>query len=200
MDLPSSAGSAGLGARIRDARKARSLTQEDLAALLGVSSRSVGDWERGSAEPRSTTAAKLAEILGIAVHANGDTPPDATDDAPGETLPDVINSLAAARGLESGRATARAAGIYPETLRQIRLGVVPEADTLHKIARGLAGPDDIIADVYARLHQAAYRRDRAHYTPPDAAHDMTDAERALVTQLIVTLVNNRRSPDRNGDR
>lgn len=51
------------GQQIRSARERAGLTQEELANRLGVSMRSVGNWERGATVPRSKSAAVEA-ILG----------------------------------------------------------------------------------------------------------------------------------------
>jgi len=60
---------ADLGLRIRRAREAKRLrgqpwTQEHLAALLGVSVRSVGRWEREGTVPRNAIGA-LEQVLGV---------------------------------------------------------------------------------------------------------------------------------------
>jgi transcriptional regulator with XRE-family HTH domain len=49
---------------IVDYRKAKGLTQADLARALGVNVNSVQGWERGS-EPRPKLVPKLAEALGM---------------------------------------------------------------------------------------------------------------------------------------
>ena len=60
---------ADLGRRIRRAREAKRLrgqpwTQEHLAALLGVSVRSIGRWEREGTVPRNSIGA-LEQVLGV---------------------------------------------------------------------------------------------------------------------------------------
>lgn len=50
------------GNEIRDARERAGLTQEALAALLGVSMRTVGNWERGQTVPLNRLA-KIREVL-----------------------------------------------------------------------------------------------------------------------------------------
>ena len=49
--------------RIREARLRMNLTQTELAELLGVSMRSVQEWERGNALPRPRQRRRLARIL-----------------------------------------------------------------------------------------------------------------------------------------
>ncbi len=48
---------------IREKRKALSLTQEQLAALLGVSTPGVNKWEKGSSYPDITLLPALARVL-----------------------------------------------------------------------------------------------------------------------------------------
>jgi transcriptional regulator with XRE-family HTH domain len=46
---------------------ARSLTQVELAGLLGVTSTTVARWERGEREPTFREACRVAAALGVAV-------------------------------------------------------------------------------------------------------------------------------------
>ena len=48
---------------LRAIRKARKMTQEDLALLVGVSASSISQYESGSKTPSFETALKLAEAL-----------------------------------------------------------------------------------------------------------------------------------------
>lgn len=50
------------GTEIRQARERARLTQEQLAHTLGVSLRTVGNWERGASVPRSSEA-RLRDVL-----------------------------------------------------------------------------------------------------------------------------------------
>jgi len=56
--------SQNFGATIRFARERRSLSQEALAELAGLSRNFLGDIERGKASPTLETMSKLAEALG----------------------------------------------------------------------------------------------------------------------------------------
>jgi transcriptional regulator with XRE-family HTH domain len=58
----------GLGARLRELRRARALTQEELAEKADVSPSTIVDIERGKHEPQIRTLRKLARAL--------DTTPD----------------------------------------------------------------------------------------------------------------------------
>jgi transcriptional regulator with XRE-family HTH domain len=51
--------------RLRKARRAKGLGQEDLAAKLEVSSGSVGNWEIGPSLPRPKTLGKIAALLEV---------------------------------------------------------------------------------------------------------------------------------------
>ena len=53
------------GERIKQARKARGLSQRGLAALIGVSAMAISKWERGTLFPGSQRLIALAEALGV---------------------------------------------------------------------------------------------------------------------------------------
>lgn len=55
------------GDEIRKARKAKKLTQSELADMIGVSRSAVYDWERGKYYPTGERAIKLAKILGLPI-------------------------------------------------------------------------------------------------------------------------------------
>lgn len=48
-------------------RKKKGLTQEALAAQLGVSTSAVGNWEAGIRRPRYETLRRLAEVLEVSL-------------------------------------------------------------------------------------------------------------------------------------
>ena len=54
-----------LGPRIRAARKAKGMTQEDLAESIGAARPSISHWENNKVKPDSESLSKLAEILDI---------------------------------------------------------------------------------------------------------------------------------------
>lgn len=56
-----------IGIQIRELRKARGLTQDQLAALIDRSTEAVSNLERGVSLPGIDTLEKLGEALGIAV-------------------------------------------------------------------------------------------------------------------------------------
>ena len=53
--------------RLRELRRARGLSQEDLARLLGVSGYTVTRWEAGHMVPNARHARQLARRLGVSV-------------------------------------------------------------------------------------------------------------------------------------
>lgn len=52
---------------IREARKARSISQGQLASIIGVTQGAVNQWEHGLTKPRPDKLLLLSEILGISV-------------------------------------------------------------------------------------------------------------------------------------
>lgn len=68
-----------LGTRIAKRRQVLGLTQEQLAARLGVSKTSVAKWETGKHYPQRHAGA-LEEVLGIRLDGSGETPDFDPDD------------------------------------------------------------------------------------------------------------------------
>mgnify|MGYP001183752447 CR=1 FL=1 len=56
-----------LGRRIRDERKKRNYTQEQLAELVGVSDAYIGQIERGERSPTLETLVKIGNRLGVTI-------------------------------------------------------------------------------------------------------------------------------------
>jgi transcriptional regulator with XRE-family HTH domain len=54
-----------LGARIRDIRKEKDLTQADLAKKLGRSQSQISEWETGDSEPQLLNLIAIAKALGV---------------------------------------------------------------------------------------------------------------------------------------
>lgn len=67
-----------LGERIKRLREAQRWTQEMLADRLGVSTKTVGNWERGRNDPRSSVGA-LRQVFGRAFDAGAQFEDAATD-------------------------------------------------------------------------------------------------------------------------
>jgi DNA-binding transcriptional regulator YiaG len=66
------------GRDIRRARERRRLSQEELAALLQVSSKSIGRWERGETIPKSALGA-LEQVLALGDHPDEPTLSEASN-------------------------------------------------------------------------------------------------------------------------
>ena len=56
-----------LGQKIAELRKAKNLTQLELATQLNITDKAVSKWERDISCPDINTSPKLAEILGVSV-------------------------------------------------------------------------------------------------------------------------------------
>ena len=56
-----------LGQRIADARRARGLTQNQLAITVCVTAQAVSKWERGSSCPDIAILDEIANALGVSV-------------------------------------------------------------------------------------------------------------------------------------
>jgi len=54
-----------LGSRLLAARKAKKLTQVDLASILGVHPKTVGRWELDSQPPEESAVERIANALGV---------------------------------------------------------------------------------------------------------------------------------------
>lgn len=66
-----------IGTRIRELRKAKGLTLQQLADVFGISRASVSEWESGRSKPDAGRLLKLAEVLGATIEylLNGDKGP-----------------------------------------------------------------------------------------------------------------------------
>lgn len=53
--------------RIEELRRARGMTQRELAAALGVSSMAVSKWELGRCAPATDKLPDLARVLGVKI-------------------------------------------------------------------------------------------------------------------------------------
>lgn len=56
-------------ARVRHLRRVLGLTRQSLADMLGVSTQTVGNWERGRCEPSVSQGRALAAALGVTLDA-----------------------------------------------------------------------------------------------------------------------------------
>jgi transcriptional regulator with XRE-family HTH domain len=152
-------------------RKARGLSQEDLAELVGVDAKTIGRWERGEAEPQPWLRPKLAECLDLSTERLDDLLVG-TGSEPGPTGVAVsagwhVFAPGAAsdelEALELGRRVA-ASDVGEETLARLEL-VVDELATaytttspavlLHRVRQHLGYVDHLLD---ARKTLAEHRR------------------------------------------
>ncbi|WP_435109425.1 helix-turn-helix transcriptional regulator [Nocardiopsis synnemataformans] len=86
-----------LGDRIRTARQRARLTQEQLAARVGVGRRTIDNWENGRTSPKNLVS--LEEALGSLVeeHTRESAPPETRvlDTPFGEVIEEIIEDLEA---------------------------------------------------------------------------------------------------------
>lgn len=54
-----------IGKYLRDLRRRRGMSQQELALALGVSKQTISNWEVGSKVPRMKTVEKIANIFGV---------------------------------------------------------------------------------------------------------------------------------------
>lgn len=53
--------------RLEELRKKQGMTQNELAALVGVQQNTISQWESGKRHPTSTTLPRLANVLGCTI-------------------------------------------------------------------------------------------------------------------------------------
>lgn len=82
-----------LGDRIREKRKAKGLTLQQIGDVFGITRSSVSDWERGATRPDSSKLVRLAEVLDSSVEElledNGLKPPVII--GPERSTPSIVN-------------------------------------------------------------------------------------------------------------
>lgn len=67
--------------RLRIARTAARMDQQQLAAAIGVARNSVSNWERGVSEPTASAFIRLARATGVSLEWLAEGVPDDQDDA-----------------------------------------------------------------------------------------------------------------------
>ncbi len=128
------------GSEIRQARERARLTQGELGEKVGVSGRTVGNWERGASIPRNR-AARLVEVLNLDEQAEPANPLQVVSDA---TLLAEI-----ARRFEEGRTREKAGEEHEPSspsMNQAGVSPAPEDDGLGSFggrARGDLDHEDI---------------------------------------------------------
>lgn len=139
------------GEQIRTQRERLQMTQQELADHVGVSMRTIGNWERGETVPRNRIGA-LAELLGLEVGGR---------EFGRDALKRRLGELARQRrefDLEVSReAFAAATGIQStKTIRDFEYGeTVPQDVTKEKFEKGLGWKRGAIDDVLRMVNTKA---------------------------------------------
>ena len=171
-----------IGAIIKARRKARGLTQLNLAMRLGVTPQAVGKWERGESEPDLTLLCPLAKELNVTLETlfgleqkAGYIPVDLSM----EQLRDDLKARRTAAGLTQAELAAKL-GLRPQTVSKWETGVcAPDLDYLNRLC-ALYGitPTALFSE---RVPQTAAHTPQAEPSPPavaaDKAHEHTPATR-----------------------
>jgi transcriptional regulator with XRE-family HTH domain len=88
-----------LGGRIVYAREAAGLDAQEVAAQLGVSAKTVANWENDRAEPRANKLSTLAGLLGVSptwlLAGRGASPRDAAESGGSEELRGEVGRIKA---------------------------------------------------------------------------------------------------------
>lgn len=97
-----------VGQRIREARERNrpGISQEDLAHELGVSSKTIGRWERGEVQPRDRQWEPLAKKLKVAVADLRGRPPLTPEEELRARMDQINDRLAELKRNQEGIATA----------------------------------------------------------------------------------------------
>lgn len=133
--------SQALGRRVHDLRSAAGLTQEEVAARVGVSRATIQNIEKGRTAPRPVTIRRLAELFDVD--------------------PAQLKRLETSAQDELGQPPT-APGIDLEELEQVRLGLEAALDRVSVILRRASEPAELdqVADVRSAL-EAGRRAGRA---------------------------------------
>lgn len=92
------------GPAIRRARETYRMTQEELAVLLGVSARTVSNWERGSTVPRNRIGA-LSDALGVLPDGSGTGQPLLSEASHAELVAEIARRLGERESIPKSRRT-----------------------------------------------------------------------------------------------
>jgi DNA-binding transcriptional regulator YiaG len=164
------------GFEFKAARERAHLTQQDVAEKVGVSLRTVGNWERGESIPRSRMAA-LVDVLGL------DDPRDEMVSHLGR----LVRSERGRLGYKSAERAADAAGIKNyKTLAQFELGkTMPNSTNRALIEELLMWQDGALTDALSKTTEEVTLdtlRDWEKEEPASAASELTDDD--LIVEVI----------------
>lgn len=133
----------GIGARVRQERRHKALTQAQLAEAAGIATGSLVYIERGHREPRPSTLQGLARALGVSVEylTTGENPVDETRDASEAAGASLALAFAAQKQASAEGRPARE--VYEElsrdyeqwTLEEVLAGNVPFEVSLERARR-----------------------------------------------------------------
>ena len=79
--------------KIKDLRKSKGLTQNELGEMCGVSGVSVYKWETGRVEPDISNIKKLSEIFGVSVNFLLDIAPEFDNEEERKKIYDMLQQL-----------------------------------------------------------------------------------------------------------
>lgn len=166
-----------LARRLREAREAKGLTQEQVAAQIGTHRVQVGKWETGVATPRPHTLERLAELYGVSLEwLHGAT--DATERVARETpMPAAPMPEAYYRGVldAAHRMSAETTAIlYDARVAMERGEPLPAAPGGRALGAALVAQWDTVK----ALADAA--RERRSATPPASEHATSERDHRRV--------------------
>lgn len=98
------------GDEIRDARQRAHLTQDELGAMIGVTGRTIGNWERGYSVPRNRQAA-LEEALSLTTREPADPLGEVSDAA---LLAEIARRFERGQEARHAQASEDQAGSHPD--------------------------------------------------------------------------------------
>ena len=156
---------------IRELRKRRGMSQRELAALLGISNKTISRWETGEGDPDIGYIVPMAQIFGVStdeilIAVKAEIPEEyAQRKDPGRMLQDAMTYLQEKNGIKISRILS-AAGIREYELQGIISGMKePDGENFEKkavltkiviilrdlIPRYVDNPDMLVNDMFSRL-------------------------------------------------
>jgi len=105
-----------IGEKIIELRKAKQMTQEQLAGLLGVSAPAVSKWETDSSYPDITMLCPLARALGTDVDTLLSYEEELSDEKQGQYMAEIIEILNAGREEEAEERLEQLLHSYPSAI------------------------------------------------------------------------------------
>ena len=139
-----------IGEALRKARKAKGLTQSELAARLGVTQPFIGNYERGLRKPKLETLKRIASALDIAVYSLLDEEKQCAFSPPTEavnvTVGERIKKARTNKGLTQKQLADKMQISYVN-ISQIENGQrTPKIDTVQRIATALGVAVEYLLD------------------------------------------------------